>query len=111
MPRPKHNPTNEQRKLVKDLAAVGVPHEDIARKVGIRSPKTLRLHYREELDTGSIDANASVAGALYNKAISGDTYAQRFWLESRANWGRPTFNPASVSRPDFIVVRDIGQSA
>jgi hypothetical protein len=110
MPRPKHNPTKEQRKLVKDLGAVGVPHDQIARKIGIRSPKTLRMHYRDELDLGSIEANASVAGALFKKAVGGDTCAQRFWLETRAGWGRPAFKPASHALPPFIVGKDMGQS-
>jgi hypothetical protein len=41
MPRPKINPTNEQRLLVKSLAACGVKQDQIAKKVGIRSEKTL----------------------------------------------------------------------
>jgi hypothetical protein len=110
MPRPKHNPTPEKRKLVKDLSAVGLPQEQIARKVGIRSSKTLRLHYREELDMGTIDANASVAGALYKKAMDGDTRAQTFWLENRAGWGRPAFTPSSLPPPPFVVVKEMAQS-
>jgi hypothetical protein len=77
MPRPKLNPTEEQRRLVKKLAAVGTKHEDIAHMVNIRSPKTLRKHFREELDRGAAEANASVAGALYKKAMDGDTNAQK----------------------------------
>jgi hypothetical protein len=107
MPRPKIDPTPEQRALVKHLAAVGVPQEQIGRKIGIRSPKSLRKHFREELDLGAIDANASVAGALYKKAISGDTYAQKFWLENRAGW-RPAFSPSAQPPPPFIVAQDIG---
>lgn len=40
MPRPKLNPTDEDRRLVKSMAAVGTRQEDIARMVHIRSPKT-----------------------------------------------------------------------
>jgi hypothetical protein len=46
MPRPKLNPTEEQRRLVKSLAAVGIPHEDIARKIGFRSPKGRAFRWR-----------------------------------------------------------------
>jgi len=42
MPRPTLNPTDEERRLVKSLAAFGVPQEQIARRVGIRSVKTLK---------------------------------------------------------------------
>src|SRR5262249_52278404 len=52
MPRPKLVPSDEQRRLVKSLAAVGVPHQENARQIGICSPKTLRKHFREELDRG-----------------------------------------------------------
>ena len=68
MPRPKLNPTADDRCLVKSLAAVGTPQDQIARKIGIRSPKTLRKYYREELDLAATEANANVGGALYKSA-------------------------------------------
>jgi hypothetical protein len=64
MPRPKLNPTDEQRQLAKHLSAVGIPQEKIALKLAIRSPKTLRKHFRNELDLGAIEADANVGGAL-----------------------------------------------
>jgi len=66
MPRPKLNPTEEQRRKVKILSACGTPHEKIAEAMGIRSPKTLRKHFREELDLGALEANAKVASTLYH---------------------------------------------
>ena len=105
MPRPKLSPTDEQRRLVKQLAAVGTKHEDIAHMVKIRSPKTLRKHFREELDRGAAEANANVAGALYKNAMDGDTNAQKFWLQTRAGWGRSSFERVSTP-PPFIVVRE-----
>lgn len=56
MPRPRFKPTPEQRVMVKSLAAYGVKQEDIGKVVGLRSPKTLRKHFREEITRGSIDA-------------------------------------------------------
>jgi hypothetical protein len=50
MPRPPFTPTQGQRGIVKSMAAVGIAPEDIARKVGVRSPKALRKHFRHELD-------------------------------------------------------------
>ena len=47
MPRPSFKATAEQRKLVKSLAAVGLRQEQICAMVGLRSPKTLRKHFRE----------------------------------------------------------------
>ncbi len=103
MPRPKLKPTEEQRRLVKQLAAVGIPQEDIARKIGIRSPKTLREHFREELDMSAIDANASVGGALYKNAMRGNVDAQKFWLTARAGW-RPLLPHSGTGElPPFII--------
>lgn len=109
MPRPRLSPTDEQRKKVKTLSAVGIPQNEIARQIGVRSPKTLRKHFRNELDRGAMEANASVAGALYNKAVGGDTAAQKFWLMCRAGWRpRPAFEPGASPPPPFVVAMDTG---
>ena len=78
-------PTDQQRKIVKQWAAVGMPQEAIAKKLGITIP-TLAKHCREELDNGANDANSAVAGALFNKAMGGDTSAQIFWCKTRLGW-------------------------
>lgn len=80
-----HEPTHEQRELVKLHATVGTRQDSIARIIGI-DPKTLRLHYREELDNSKDQANAVIGGALFNKAKAGDTAAQIFWMKTRAGW-------------------------
>jgi hypothetical protein len=67
------------------LAAYGIPEADISGVVGI-DPKTLRKHYREELDLGEAKANAQVAGFLFNAAKNGNVTAQIFWLKTRAKW-------------------------
>lgn len=71
------------------LAAYGIPEADISGVVGI-DPKTLRKHYREELDLGETKANAQVAGFLFNSAKNGNVTAQIFWLKTRARWKEPT---------------------
>lgn len=107
MPRPKLEPTSEQRRLVKSLAACGTRQEEIARVIGIRSPKTLRKHFRHELDLGAPEANYNVAQSLYKKATGGDTEAAKFWLKCRAGWrDRPAFEPASNPPPAFIVAQE-----
>ncbi len=85
MSRRAHAPDPAQRRQVEALAAYGIPEADIAGVVGI-DPKTLRKHYREELDLGSIKANAQVAGFLFNNARNGNVTAQIFWLKTRARW-------------------------
>lgn len=64
---------------------VGTPQADIARILGI-DEKTLRKHYRDELDLATARANATIGGALFNKAKSGDTVAMIFWMKTRAGW-------------------------
>lgn len=80
-----HEPTPEQRHIVQLHATIGTPQDDIAKVIGI-DPKTLRLHYRDELDLASAKANAVVGGALFNKAKAGDTTAMIFWMKTRAGW-------------------------
>ena len=85
MPMPKHEPTDATRQLVQLHTTVGTNQEDVARILGI-SPKTLRLHYRDELDLSLAKANATIGGALFNKAKSGDTAAMIFWMKTQAGW-------------------------
>lgn len=85
MSRPMHEPTPKERRHVEAMAGYGVPQEDIAKVVGIDA-KTLRLHYREEIDTGAIKANTQVAQTLFKQATEGNTSAAIFWLKARAGW-------------------------
>lgn len=83
--RPSHQPTEETRKLVSMHAAIGTNHETVAAIIGI-DDKTLRKHYREELDYAMAQANATVGNALFTKATMGDTAAMIFWMKTRAGW-------------------------
>jgi hypothetical protein len=85
MSRRPHEPDAGQRRQVEAMAAYGIPEADIARVVGV-DPKTLRKHYRDELDLGAVKANAQVAGFLFNSARNGNVTAQIFWLKTRARW-------------------------
>lgn len=82
---PPHKPTPEQRQLVQLHATIGTTHDNIARIIGI-DPKTLRKHYRDELDLAMAKANATIGGALFNKAKGGDTAAMIFWAKTRMGW-------------------------
>jgi hypothetical protein len=70
------------------MAAYGVREDAIARVVGI-DPKTLRKHYRDELDTGQVKATAKVAESLFRKATGEgpqSVTAAIFWLKTRGGW-------------------------
>ena len=83
--KPPHEPTDAQRQLVQLHATIGTQQSVIADILGI-DDKTLRKHYREELDQAMAKANATIGGALFNKAKNGDTAAQIFWMKTRARW-------------------------
>jgi hypothetical protein len=87
----KYEPTDENRKLVKTLAAVGITFEDIATKLEI-SADTLVKYYKKELDDGRIDANASIGQTLFQQAKNGNTAAAIFWLKTRARWKETQVN-------------------
>jgi hypothetical protein len=88
MGRRSHKPDPTSRRQVEAMTAYGVPEADIARVIGI-DPKTLRKHYRQELDVGATKANSRIAESLYRKAL-GDgpqsVTAAIFWLKTRAGW-------------------------
>ena len=88
MARPAHQPDDVQRRQVEALAGYGVPEAEIAALVGVDA-KTLRKHYRHELDHGHSKANAKVAENLYHMALGQGREAVTaaiFWLKSRARW-------------------------
>lgn len=80
-----HEPTAETRSNVKALASVGTTQEHIAIYLDI-DVKTLRKHYRRELDTALILANSNVAKSLYKNANEGNVTAQIFWLKTKGGW-------------------------
>ena len=85
MSRNPHEPSKESRQLVQLHATIGTRQDIIAGVLGI-DKKTLIKYYREELDYAMARANATVGGALFNKATKGDTAAMIFWMKTRAGW-------------------------
>lgn len=91
MARPQFQPTDEDRALVEQLAAFGIPVEGMTLFVKDKngksiSERTLRKHFPKELDLGELKSNVKVAQTLFKKAISGDTTSMIFWLKTRARW-------------------------
>lgn len=85
-----HQPTAEQRGMVKGYVACGTPQEDVAKILGI-DPKTLREHYRDELDLSMAKANAMVAQNLFKIATAPaggreTVTAAIFWLKTKAGF-------------------------
>jgi hypothetical protein len=85
-------PTDAHRKLVVAAARIGLPADTICQMIEnpgtgkALSPKTLRLHFRAELDLAVERANATVAARLYSLALNGNVAACIFWMKTRAGW-------------------------
>ena len=80
------DPTDEQRRIVRALAAVGVPQQSISNHLEIDA-KTLRKHLRRELDGGMLEANVKVAQTLFSMAtVDRNVAAAIFWMKARGGW-------------------------
>lgn len=107
------HPSAEQRHLVKVMSGMGIPEDQMVSAIinpstkKPISPYTLRKHFREELDMGFVQANASVGAGLFKNATTAtDTYpggipvAQIFWLKCRQRWQQnPERNPPPLPPP------------
>lgn len=80
-----HQPTEGTRQTVQLHTTVGTPQKVLGQILGI-DVKTLRKYYRDELDLALAKANATIGGALFNKAKGGDTSSMVFWMKTRAGW-------------------------
>lgn len=102
---PPHEPTDKTRAEVSALYSYGIPQEEIASYIGIDA-KTLRKHYREELNSAHVKAHAAVGRFLYQNATgatlktgashSDCVRAAMFWAKTRMGW-RETENVNHVS--------------
>ena len=81
-----HIPNEITRSEIKALLAFGITQIEVALYMDM-DVKTLRKHYRRELDTALTSANFKVAGALYNNAVNeNNVSAQMFWLKTKGGW-------------------------
>jgi hypothetical protein len=101
MSRKPHEPTDALRQTVQLHTTVGTTQTTIAQILGI-DEKTLRKHYREELDVSRAKANATIGGALFNKAKGGDTAAMIFWMKTQAGWRETSGLEITTDRPIAI---------
>jgi hypothetical protein len=80
-----HQPEDDNRQLVANMAAFGIDQDTIAKIIGV-SHGTLTTHYRHELSVGQAQLIAAVAGRLAKSALAGDTTAAIFILKTRGGW-------------------------
>jgi len=99
-----HKPTPETRKLVESSSGLGLPHESIGVLVGI-DDKTLRKHYRTELDMGKAKANGLIAKTLFTKATSGDTTALIWWTKTQMRWAETVKQEITGAEGQDLVIK------
>jgi hypothetical protein len=108
MARKAFTPSEEQRHWVEVLSSYHIRQEDIAMEVGLLSPKTLRKHFREDLNRGWIKAEIKVRSTFYAMATSGKLAAATIqWLCRYGGWGAtPVRATGPAAIPDFVVARE-----
>lgn len=114
MSRRPHEPDERTRAEVSALCSFGVPQDEIAAYIGVDS-KTLRKHYRAELDQSEIKANAAVGKFLYQAASGralkdGASHADcvraaMFWAKTRMKW-RETSQHDHISSDGSLASQD-----
>lgn len=98
-------PTAEQRSYVSVMVAGGIQQDQIAAVVDI-DMKTLRKHFRKELDYGMVKANTQVVANLFRQTRE-NVRAAEFWLVNRdsTRWRHAMQVDANLNvrdeRPDF----------
>ena len=83
--KPEFKSSEAQRTKVKNLAALGVPKNLIARRIGI-SEGELVQNYAKDMDRALPEMKAMVGASLFAAAKAGNVTAQIFWLKTRAGW-------------------------
>jgi hypothetical protein len=118
---PKFEPTEEQRKTVERAAGFGLPQDKICQLVvSDRTGRpidddTLRRHFALELERGAVVADNAVIGALYDKAVGGDTTACIWWTKSKCGWSETSVIKHEDSRleamSDDEIIKELADRA
>lgn len=80
-----HHPSKETRGLVTLARADGRSQEEIANAMRI-DLKTLRKHYKDELENGKFSLDMQMMGKVVQKALAGDGDMVKFYLRCKGGW-------------------------
>ena len=74
--------------MVSVMAAVGVPHENIASIIGPKgiAVKTLRRHFAHELAIGKAKLDGICVSGIARAMQAGQAWALCFWAKTRMGW-------------------------
>lgn len=86
--RPVYAPSDSDRATVQNLAVLGASHERIALCIGDKgvTAKTLRKHFRRELDVSLMQVEALAASKVVAAIQAGEAWAICFFLKCKAGW-------------------------
>lgn len=73
----------------------------IAEIIGI-AEKTLRKHYRRELDFSIDQVSVDLTLAIYKKAVGRDTKACKRWLKRKAGWFESVMSQSGVETLELV---------
>jgi hypothetical protein len=88
MSRPKkgqEHPREELRNQIKLMAAIGIPHTQMAGVLKM-SAETLHRCYKDDLEYGASSANTVVGGKIFEAAKRGEQWACTLWAVRRMGW-------------------------
>ena len=78
--------TDDQRRMARVIAGLGVSRRQIAKYLGIDDTQ-LQMLLGDELDQAEADVNSKVAKALFTMATQKNNVAAAiFWMKARAGW-------------------------
>lgn len=83
---PAHVPTPETRHTAKVASGKGLPHDLVAKLVGINSKETLYKYYRHELDLGMAERGDKVLTLMHEKIDNGDSAMIAFYCKTQLGW-------------------------
>ena len=99
---PEHEPTLSTRAKVEAFSCAGYKHEDIAKYLQI-DDKTLRKHYRIELDEAKMNKISQLGGKAYAMALDGNEKMLEFVLKTQARWCAPKPEDEKKSVTDTLL--------
>jgi hypothetical protein len=92
----RHQPSEETRKIVSNMAGYGLDVLTVSKLTGLSSA-TLYKYYRHEMTTAAAQKDLIVLQSAFLKAIGGpeqnwekaDAAMQKWWISSRQGWRPP----------------------
>jgi hypothetical protein len=104
-------PTKTDRDTVAVMVAGGIAQADIARARGI-SERTLRNHYKDEIEAGATHLNTVVLVEWIKRIKAGDFQAIKWWCQSRMGMSEKlSIDDPARAEALRVVVELVGQAS